>query len=263
MAWSIDTLADQLIGELNQDRNASGGTVPDRLTNIVREDLRALCKTEEWIFRRREGSLSIAADATEAELPADFDKIDSAYLKDRDEPGWLRFTDNAVEALEQESCWQATDTAHPYLAVIVRDFADPDALAWKVKLIPKSDAAYTKPFFYYTLCPIDLPTTGYGGGETDPHPDYKAASDLIVMPEEFHEGWHLRAAATAHNTFGDKDRAKDYWARYRAWVQRAREEFKEKIANQPARVRDAHGDVQALPGVGVAASPRFQGRSVM
>lgn len=263
MAWSIDTLAAQLIGELNQDRNASGGSVPDRLGNIVREDLRAHWTLEEWIFRRREGSLSIAADATEAELPVDFEKIDSAYLKDRDEAGWLRFTDNAAEALEEESCWQADDTDHPHLAVIVRDFADPDALAWKVKLIPKSDAAYTKPFFYFTLCPIDLPTTGYGVGETDPHPDYKLAADLIVMPEEFHRGWHLRAAATAHSKFGDKDKAKDYRAQYAAWEKFAREELKEKIANQAARVRDAHGDLNALPGAAAIGSPRFQGRSVM
>ena len=263
MAHSVDTLANELLGELNQDRNASGGSVPDRLTNIVRAELRIAWNIEEWLFRRREGSLSIDADATEATLPGDFEKIDSAYLKDRAEPGWLRFTDNATEALEEESAWGTTDTAHPYLALIVRDFADPDALAWKVKLIPKSDAAYTKPFFYFTACPVDLPTTGYGEGEAEAHPDRKTDADIIIMPEQFQEGWHLRAARAAHTKFGDKDKAKDYGTLYDKWEQRAREEWLEKIANQPARIRDGHGDLNALPGVGAAASPRFAGRSVM
>jgi hypothetical protein len=51
-AWTTDGLAAQLLGETGQDRNASGGTIPDRLKALVRQAGMMVWYAKLWPFRR-------------------------------------------------------------------------------------------------------------------------------------------------------------------------------------------------------------------
>lgn len=57
--WSVTTLASHHIGAVNLDRNASGGSVPDRIADIVRRSLTRLWVAKDWRQRARKLSIDI------------------------------------------------------------------------------------------------------------------------------------------------------------------------------------------------------------
>lgn len=57
--WTVNTLAAHLVGALNVDRNAAGGSIPDRVNSIVRMCAARLWAAKDWRFRARRLSLDI------------------------------------------------------------------------------------------------------------------------------------------------------------------------------------------------------------
>lgn len=57
--WTVTTLTNHLLGELNLDRNAAGGSVPDRAKDIVRRCCTDLWDYYDWRHRIRKLDLGI------------------------------------------------------------------------------------------------------------------------------------------------------------------------------------------------------------
>jgi hypothetical protein len=57
--WTVTTLANHFIGEMNLDRNASGGTVPDRMKDLVRRCCASLWDSYPWRFRLKRHDLTV------------------------------------------------------------------------------------------------------------------------------------------------------------------------------------------------------------
>lgn len=64
--WSRSTLADQLVGELNLDRNATGGSVSTRVDNICQMAFSDLYMRYAWKWRRTRATMSVTT-ATETQ----------------------------------------------------------------------------------------------------------------------------------------------------------------------------------------------------
>lgn len=295
MSWSVDTLGAQILGELNQDRNASGGSVPDRLENLIKEALRYVWSVRDWNWQLKQANLSITAADTFEDLPADFREMHSWELQDVDESETLVLTADVRRWLEYNQTFDSTDTGHPVLGCIVRKTAGDwvtgtayvvgdlvansgsyylcaiahtagtfatdltavkwvlttESCIWQVKFAPKSDDAYVFPYIYLPKCPIDLDTS---------HVDHRSDSEVLIMPEPFHEGWHLRALYKAHQRFGSPEKAAMMGAEFNSWLQTAVEENNEMITDNPDPVKDGYGDYGAVLGLG---DPRAHDASVL
>lgn len=120
-AWTPNTLAAQILGELNQDRNADGGTIPTRLLNCVMEAYEQLWETRDWTFRYdSDDSLPDAGGAisTVDEAP-DLDVDEAPDWPKKMNRGWrLLALSNAATAFGQVSvAKQAADDYGVWLAL--------------------------------------------------------------------------------------------------------------------------------------------------
>ncbi len=225
--WSVDSLSAQLLGELNQDRNAIAAA-PDRLKAIVVEALGELWDEYDWAFQQRQGTIELSADADSADLPADFSQMLSWVLQDPDKGETVRVVKDVKRWLRIKQGYSSDDTGSPTLAVILRDTSDSNNFLWKIHFEIKADQAYSYPFLYKALCPLDL---------SSDHADYKGSSDVIPMPRALHHLWHLNARWRAQSEF----RTDDEWVRthrlYQQMLLRAKTE-----ADRPAEVMDPTQD---------------------
>lgn len=319
MGWSVDTLKNQILGELNQDRNASGGSVPDRLENLVKEALRYVWMVQDWIWQLKKadwnvwttktgaasgapvkdngtstvtaaaamfhesmighnvaftggssyqitaytnttvvvvsgdasgesdgGAMTVTADSDYA-MPADFREMNSWEAKDEDEGRALVFTQNARRWLQYNQEFDSSsDTGHPKIACIMRDTGITDSMSWLAKITPLADDDYVFPIIHLLICPIDLAST---------HSGYKSDSSEIIMPEAFHEGWHLRALYKCQRRFGQAELAKETRNEFKEWLKTAIDENNETITDSPDVIMDGYMDVDAFGKLGERRQP--------
>ena len=256
-AWSVDTLGAQILGELNVDRNAAGGTVPDRLRNLVAEALRVEWTIHDWRWQHREGTLTILTTDngdTGVALPGDFREMHGSQMKKEDENEVLVFTEDTTKWQIARGHFKVTDADHPQLGCIMRDVTETDTFTWIAKYLPPvADKDYTFPFIYLTICPLDLED----GAAAPPaaHADYKADSDAIPMPPMFHEGWRLLASAKCHSVYGNEDSAHQAWAAWRQWLKQMIAENDETMTTDPDQIVDGYDDVGALMGLDGVPQP--------
>jgi post-segregation antitoxin (ccd killing protein) len=241
--FSVDTLSADLVGEINVDRNASGGTVPERFKSVVRGALRTLWTKRDWVWQLRVGSLAISAAASTATLATDFRKMDSRWLKDNEKYGWLQFTNSLYGWQEVQSQYSSTVTGQPEYAVITRNMTDHVNFLWYVHLTPTADQAYTYSYSYLARCPLDLAVD---------HADYKADSGEIPMEEFFSEGWRLLATVRLKKRFGTGEAWLLDQKLFGDWYEQAVEENNETISDNIEQIVDGYGDMAALesPGCG-------------
>jgi len=89
--WSGSSLTAHLRGLVNQDVNASGGDVPDRVLQIVTSAGMELWNRYDWRFRRKRGTLEFADGGSTADLPDDFAEMDQEWLRDSENTIGLEF----------------------------------------------------------------------------------------------------------------------------------------------------------------------------
>ena len=237
--WSVNSMAQQILGELNQDRNTDADA-PDRLTNIVVEALREVWDDHDWAFQLREGTFTIAADDTSKALADDFGEMHSWIVTDVDEGVVFRFTKNARRWKEHASGIDSSESGHPRLGLIIRDVSDTDDFAWIVKFEITSDRAYSWPYMYKALCPIDLDSG---------HDDYKGESDALVMPKHMHRLWHLNALWHCQRAFKSGKDWKDTKTMYDAGLTRAIEEMDEPHTDLLEPGMDGYQDLDAVVSI--------------
>ena len=249
--YSCNSLVDQLIGELNQDRNASGGSVPNRLLNIVKESLRHVWSKRDWVWMLRRGTLTVTEGTGTADLPGDFREMRSWVLKDEDEDTILKLTANPARWEELRGEYKDTEEGSPEVGCIMQKTSETDKVEFEVILLPplpNKDRSYR--FVYTRLCPIDLAAD---------HDDYKAAGDAIPMPEAFHELWHLHALWRAQRRFGKSELAKETKEDFDGCYEDVVKENNELLTTDPSVTRDGYNDLGALPGGGTGgpSQPRL------
>ncbi len=229
--WTKTTLAAQIVGELNIQRNAAGGSVPDRLGNIILECFDDLYEREDWIFRRRADTttLVMVANDTKYTAPTDFGKLDPRWLGETSKESWLQFTDD--EQFFARFQYDDIDrTGRPRLALIRPLITEgegeaADTYGYEFLITPTPDKSYNYPLVY--LCTV--PTLG--------------ATDIPVWPTKFHRLWHHYALARAMRHFRrDPEAWKEAWAFSQAEIKQAVKQNNETLVNRPTEARDHYQD---------------------
>jgi len=237
--WTNTTLAAQIRGELDADPDASGGTVPDRLGDIVVQSGIKLWEGWDWYWRTKEGTLTTVAETATADLPYDFAKMDSRWMEDtgNDTAYRLEFTQDAVRwrLFADRFDNDGTDDSEPRFALIDRDTSR-TPWGWRARLAPRPGTVYTYPFMYLTNNPWTGSTTAASSVQID---DTTAPS----WPEAFGEGWYRRARWDAFSAFGSLEQASERKKEWKDWLSEALGENNEVLTNPTDRINhDAYND---------------------
>lgn len=222
-AWTPNTLKDQILGELNQSRDALG-TATDRLGNIVEEAYQTLWGMHDWVFRRRRDTLTTTADTATVSMPSDFQKLDAQWVRESDGDGTLVWTDR-TNTFETYRNHDPDATGVPKLAMIEPDTSG-SSFAMAVRLAPTPDGVYEYTIVY--LC--NAPTL--------------TGTDEAMFPEPFHRLWHDLALFRSQRAFGRKDWRETY-AAFREGLTRAIEVNDETLQSSTPLIEDEYGDLRA------------------
>lgn len=225
-AWTPTTLKAQIVGELNQARNAAGGTVPTRLANIITEAYEHIWYVQDWYFRRRRGTLTLAADDETEAMPTDFDKFDQKWLEENNDHGRLfittdpqQFSDRLVEL--------DAGSGTPRIAIVEPSVSE-GAWAVQMRLAPACSKAFE--YYYYYL--VTAPAVG--------------ATATPLWPTPFNRLWHDLSLARAQRAFRRDDVWRETWAAFAGGMDHARSQNNETVSSSTPAIRDGYGDVGAM-----------------
>lgn len=244
--WTVDALSEHFTGELAQDRNATGGTVPDRQTRLVREAGQNLWTIEDWRYRWKPGTLTTVADTQTAALPSDFFELAQRWLRDPQVAAYhkIRFFESPelYQALEDQ--WDSTDSdqyGEPRYAVIHEDTSQ-STFTYYVRLAPTPDAVYTYPFWYLTADPFILGTTD--------------DDEYVPWPKPFDDAWYWNAAWRVQRAFRGDDEWKATREVFQDAVKQLRMENDETMVRVMDRIRDTYKDFGSTAS---SLHPRYTG----
>ena len=219
--WTLTTLIAQIVGELNQDRSAAGGSVPDRLSNIVHESYENLWEEHDWLFKRVTATLTLTADTATADLPDGFEKLDPKWIYENNDRGPLFFSDEA-HPFEDQLFSDKDITGNPRIARIQPDTTETDKFVWQVEVTPTPIEAMTYRYVYLRYAPaIDDDT-------------------VILWPQPWHRGWHDLALARAQRAFKADDSWQETFAAYNHWLTRAKHQNDETLRASTPSIRDGN-----------------------
>ena len=225
--WTPETLETQILGELNQHRNAAGGTVPARIINVVQEAYEAVWEEHEWPFRQRRTDLATVASNAVAQLPTDFQKLAILWSNDTDENGRVRFTED-MQLFEQVRADLLDAEQFPRIGLIERDTTTTATYRMSVRFAPTPDAVYTLPLVYFCFAPTL---------ETDESP---------LWPPPFNRGWAMLARARALRAFRGNEAWKEPMAAYQNWLEKAKSVDSETMESGTPAADDGYGDVRSM-----------------
>ncbi len=231
--WTSDSLAAHVRGILNVDPNASGGTVPDRLLQTTIAAGVELWNRHDWRFRIRTATLTVAADASTADLATDFGELYGRWWRDAEEQSFLKFYDDAMLWQRQADLFDVddgNDDGKPQHALITRKTATTTSFAWHVQFERSADQEYKWPYWYMAASPWLSATF--------------ADSSEVIWPITFHEGWRLLAAQKALEDYGKNDEAKLKLRQYAGWLKQQKAENDEMISVPNAQRMDGYKDFQ-------------------
>lgn len=229
---TINQIVQHLLGELNQSRTTGVGNVPDRLTHLVALAYRELWTAQEWVFRMRRGTLTLAAGSDTALIVPDCAKIDATKLHEEGGSGTMALTSDR-DFFEDFRRAHRTSTGRPQLA-----YMEPAAQAThrlQARVCPTPDQAYTYIYPYYCYAPA------LDSGATPLWPDY------------FNAGWLLSALYRVLRAFRKDSAWKAAMADYEEWLA-GRIKDNETVVSSTEAIRDANNDIgcttSAMMGMG-------------
>jgi len=230
MGWSVMTLADQMRAEMDQNADAAGGRIPDRIAKIVREKGLWLFDKQDWLFRVTPATLSVAAGDTEVSMPSDFKELHSNSMRVDDASAYrMLWTENP-------SYWQAAkamigneaSSNAPRIACLYYTGG-----AWKARIWPAADQAYDYDFWYVKASP-------WSG---TPIADNIALSPTY-WPEDFDEGWYALCAYHIYSRFRGDDAWKGFKSEFEKWLRDHDVENNETISDNLEPIEDVMTDFQ-------------------
>ena len=225
--WTANTLTEHLLGELNQDRNALGGTYPTRLLNLVTESYQWLWQKQEWKFRRVRTTLSVSAET--AALPADFEKFDAKWLESNNRNGPVRLTED-IETFESWRRLNTDNTGQPCIGLVEQTSLTDVSKILRVSPVPAQ--TYTYVLVYLRIAP-DI--TG---------------DSTVYWPSIMHDLWHALAKARAQRGFRRDDAWKESWAFFKSMFDDARNKNDESMRSSTPAIVDGYGDMAGFPSSG-------------
>jgi len=169
--WTTDTLAAHIRGEIAQDADASGGTTPARIENIIRECGIGLWNAADWQFRRKRGTLYVLDGESAFILPNDFGEFEQRWLKKtlEDEHYRLRIHSDPVEYQRQADGYDSDDTGEPRHGILERD-TDQGVWVPKLTVCPTADDDFSWPYWFVQNDPwgrVPELTTALTGDDND------------------------------------------------------------------------------------------------
>lgn len=230
--WSAASLYDQVLQELGGGQvSASKQTA---IKNRMQEGLIDIWHANNWTWRKKRMTVTVAASTPFHELPDDYDSMSLTEIYSID-------SDNADHALvlvsdaDFERAAYVPDTNEPYCFRITQRIADPTSSSVYVPVLevgPEPDQTYTySPVEYYCSAPKVSWT----------------AATAVAMPTEFHDVWHERALSDAAIVLGQEQRSQFHRAEYERKLQMAIARRDTQFPKGPARgVNDPYGDVSNL-----------------
>jgi len=226
--WARDTLAQHILGGLNTDRSAPGGTVPDRLANLVNLAYYRIWEASDWRFKKLLATLTFPLDDDDVDLPSDFDKLDMQWLKENNRNGIVRFTED-TQLFESQRRFPNETSGQPRLVIIEPKPGLANTFLWQARCVPPPNKAYNYPYIYLRNAP-----------------DLAATTTFPVWPDKFDRGWELRATAMAARLFIRDKSWVGLNALYDEWLQNAIEQDDETMVSSTPHIRDTQGDVASL-----------------
>lgn len=226
-AYTPSSLAEHLLGELNVDRNAHGGTVPDRMEKVVQEAYEHLWECHDWLFRRTRDTVTLTAGTATADLPSDFVKFDTRWMTENNQRGSCLFTDDET-TFEQWRDQYASNTSRPVIGIVEPDRTG-ETYASVIRFAPTPSEAFEYTIIY--ICEAPAVTS----------------SSTPMWPKAFFEGWKRLARYKAIAAFRrDKNAWEGPYRMWLAWLNRAMEQNNETMATSTPAIRDGYGDVGNL-----------------
>lgn len=224
--WTRTSLGLHLLGSTNQDRNASGGAIPDRLDRLVYEAYKQLWTMEDWLFRLRRVDLTLTIGTVTKALPADFDKFSARWVRDSAQLARFRITDD-LNAFDHVAWANATRTGPPEMGFIEETTVD-SAHALLLRVTPIPDAAHVLPICY--LC-------------TPPALDAAAAA---LWRPAFDEGWFRLAKMKVQQDFDRNPLWETTYRWFMAWHEQQAGQIERPFADTSTDIQDDYGDLDSL-----------------
>lgn len=226
-AWTRTTLAKHIVGSLNTEISAAGGTVPARLVNIVNRAYYDVWDAHDFMFRKKSATLTIVVDTAVADLPSDYAKLDMKWLKENNARGALQFTQD-TQWFESQRDLQTNSPGTPWLALLETKTSETTKHVWQVRVLPLPEAGFTYPYIYLRSAPV------------------LELTNIVLWPRPFYRGWELLATWRAEKAFRDDKAWKDTKDDYGQWLADAISDKDEAMRSDVALINDTDGDFAAL-----------------
>ena len=227
--WCVATLADQLRSEIDATPDAAGGTVPDRIHRRVRQLGGKIWTLQDWIFRRKHATLTLASGASTAAMPTDFKELNYRVMRTSDASRYrlLWTQDVSLWQKAKDLYGHDADSSVPRFACL--EYASG---VWGAKFWPAADAAYQYGYWYVTKDPWQ--------GATPIADNIMLA--LTYWPEDYDEGWLLLCRMEILKAYRADEAWKDHVGAWKAWRQDHVEENDEYLSDGLEPIQDAMGD---------------------
>jgi len=225
IGWSVETLADQLRSEVDQNLDAAGGRVARRDKKIVRELGSRLWNLRDWRFRRKQGTLTIAAGATTGTMPTDFKELDHRVMRCSGSDNYRLFWTEDVSLWQRAKDLVGHDAGASVPRVAVLEWT---GSVWQAKLWPEADDEYAYEFWYLTR---------------DPWRGDSPITDSEIMsagywPVDFDEGWYNLCAYRILRGYRGDEAWKDYRGEFREWLKQHQWENDETLSDALEPIED-------------------------
>ena len=234
--WTRTTLANHLVGLLPMARNASGGSVPDRLDDIINETFAWLWECHPWEWRRTTTTLTTAANDQTLTLPADYHYLDQLTLIETSDNGGIKVTTDLGEfnANRQANTTDGVvDTGQPEIA-----FCEVDQTASEfrrlLRIIPAADGVYSYLAAYFKLAPAMGP------------------NDVPMWPSFMFRVWKSLSQAIAQHDFDPNDEKwKSTYGFAKSQLDAAKNDNDKNLDTQAPEIRPGLDDFAAAMGIKV------------
>ena len=232
--WTRTSLATHFMGVVPSNARGTGGTIPQRLIDIVQESMSNVEKRHKWRWRAGNGTITTTVGTATWRLSSttpDFGKFLSEYLIDTADQGTVRVTTDKDEFRARQVEWQ-TNTGEPELAILEPDTALSE-FGWLLRFVPTPSAVRNYRFDYEkTMAAL-------------------AVGSVPTWPDFMFELWRLDCRWQVTYEF---DKIKGDWKGERQLFldefARAVLELDNPEESQLVRIHDANGDAAAWASSG-------------